>query len=300
MAVRALFTTTQTARAIFSSPVINAFATTNTPFQAFVSTPVTNAFVTTNTPFRAFVTTFGPQETTLLTLEPGITSQSSDCKLITFQDNTGYYPTSESGYLPVDSISELPLRAKREEVQLWAVFQKFDLVPTSSSTVLKLKLDVIDLQNPSVQNNNDPWSFSYDPANSGVYKMFLVGAPIGEDYATDWQSRQDIIQVAQTTPDWFISELIFTADCEINNCVNDARRRLVDARMCGKCKTKEWQDKRALQSTYLYNLALANTNPITSDEKDISDQFMFKALVVRKALEELCKDSGCQCNCSNC
>jgi hypothetical protein len=94
--------------------------------------------------------------------------------------------------------------------------------------------------------------------------------------------------------------LIFTVDCEINNCVNDARRRLVDARMCGKCETKEWQDKRALQVTYLYNLALANTNPVTNDEKDISDQFMFKALIIRKALEELCKDNGCQCNCSNC
>jgi hypothetical protein len=299
MAVRALFTTTQTARAIFSSPVINAFATTNTPFQVFVSTPVTNAFVTTNTPFQAFVTTFGPQQTTLLILEPGITSQSSDCALITFQDNTPDYPDSESGYQPVDGLDDLPDRARRDQVQLWAVFQYFDLIPLGTINPTTA-LNVVTLPNPSVQNNNDPWSFSYSPTVSGVYKMFLIGAPIGEDYITDWQGTANIIPTAQTTPNWFISELIFTVDCEINNCVNDARRRLVDARMCGKCKTKEWQDKRALQSTYLYNLALANTNPITIDEKRVSDQFMFKALIIRKALEELCKDSGCQCNCSNC
>jgi hypothetical protein len=293
MAARSIFTTIQPARSIFLSPVIDSFVTTNTPFQSFVTTPDISAFVTTNTPFQAFVTTFGPQQTTLLILEPGITSQSSDCALITFQDNTPDYPDVESGYQPVDGANDLPDRARRDQVQLWAAFQYFDLVPSGNSLVLSL----VNLPNPSVQNNNDPWSFSYDPANSGVYKMFLIGAPIGENYA-NWVGSSSLIQTAQTTPNWFVSELIFTVDCEINNCVNDARRRLVDAMMCGKCKTKEWQDKRALQSTYLYNLALANTNPITPADKIISDQFMFKALVVRKALEELCKDSGCQCNCN--
>lgn len=293
MAARSIFTTIQPARSIFLSPVTDSFVTTNTPFQSFVTTPDISAFVTTNTPFRSFVTTFGPQQTTLLILDPGITSQSSDCKLITFQDNTGYYPEVESGYNPVDADNELPDRAKRNQVQLWAAFQYFDLVPSGNSLILSL----VNLPNPSVQNNNDPWSFSYSPTASGVYKMFLIGAPIGENYA-NWVGSSSLIQTAQTTPNWFVSELIFTVDCEINNCVNDARRRLVDAMMCGKCKTKEWQDKRALQSTYLYNLALANTNPITPADKIISNQFMFKALVVRKALEELCKDSGCQCNCN--
>jgi hypothetical protein len=295
MAARSIFTTIQPARSIFLSPVIDSFVTTNTPFQSFVTTPDISAFVTTNTPFRSFLTTFGPQQTTLLILEPGITSQSSDCALITFQDNTPDYPDSESGYQPVDGLDDLPDRARRDQVQLWAVFQYFDLVPSGNSLVLNL----VNLPNPSVQNNNDPWSFSYSPTASGVYKMFLIGAPIGENYA-NYVGSTSLIQIAQTTPDWFISELIFTVDCEINNCVNDARRRLVDAMMCGKCKTKEWQDKRALQSTYLYNLALANTNPITPAQQIISDQFIFKALVVRKALDELCKDHGCKCNCSNC
>jgi hypothetical protein len=304
MAARALFTTTQTARAIFSSPVIDAFVTTNTPFQAFVSTPSVNVFVTTNTPFQAFVTTFGPQQTTELTLVPAIVSQSSDCSLITFEDNTQDYPDVESGYNPVDAFSELPERAKRSEIQLWAAFEYFDLRTTSGG----LELDTINLPNPSVQNNDDPWSFIFAPVTTpnnsqggnlgeyGVYKMFLIGAPIAEDYA-NYVGNPNLIQIAQTTPDWFISELVFTVDCEINNCVNDARRRLVDAAMCGKCKTKEWQDKRALQVTYLYNLALANTNPITLEEKGLSNQFMFKALIIRKALEELCKDNECKCNC---
>lgn len=293
MAFTTFVTTNIPVTAFVTTPSVNVWLTTNVPFTTFVTTPVTSIFVTTNRPVTTFVTTFGPQQTTLLTLDPGITSQSSDCKLITFQDNTGYYPEIESGYNLESNFSELPDRAKRSEVQLWAAFQYFDLVPSGNSLVLSL----VNLPNPSVQNNNDPWSFSYSPTASGVYKMFLIGAPIGENYA-NWVGSSSLIQTAQTTPNWFVSELIFTVDCEINNCVNDARRRLVDAMMCGKCKTKEWQDKRALQSTYLYNLALANTNPITPADKIISDQFAFKALVVRKALEELCKDSGCQCNCN--
>jgi hypothetical protein len=296
MAARALFTTTQTARAIFSSPVTNAFATTNTPFQVFVSTPDISAFVATNTPFQAFVTTFGPQQTYDLTLVPAITSQSSDCTLITFQDDTGEYPESESGYQPVDGDNDLPDRARRNQVQLWAVFERWGLDGNDIDGYVANPVETI---TPSVQNNNDPWSFSWSPPTQGVFKIYLIGAPISENYA-NYLNNANVILIAQTTPDWFISNLIFTVDCEINNCVNDARRRLVDARMCGKCETKEWQDKRALQSTYLYNLALANTNPVTSDERNISNQFMFKALIIRKALEELCKDNGCKCNCSNC
>jgi hypothetical protein len=296
MAARALFTTTQTARAIFSSPVTNAFATTNTPFQVFVSTPDISAFVATNTPFQAFVTTFGPQETYDLTLVPAITSQSSDCTLITFQDDTGEYPESESGYQPVDGDNDLPDRARRNQVQLWAVFQSYFLEQNEDGSIWELTNN---RYNPPVQNNSDPWSFSWSPSSENIFRMYLIGAPLDQDWA-NWQPRLDIIEVAQTTPNWFISELVFTVDCEINNCVNDTRRRLVDAAMCGKCKTKEWQDKRALQISYLYNLALANTNPITPQEKQASDQFIFKAALIRFALRGLCRSQECMCNCSNC
>ena len=265
MAALRFFFTTNTPNRFYPYTGRNRFFfTTNTPNRFFFNTTKNRFFFSTNSPNRFFFTTLPPQRTTELELMPFVTL-ATDCSTVVITDVTGTYPVTEGGYNP-EPDANIPLRAKRSQVQLWIVFRYYD---AEGNVVLIF---------PDTQNNVTPsFTYIFDTAlGDAIIEVVMIGAPIAEDW-NDWKGNESLVEYAEAL--WFVGYKAVQKLCSVNDCVFNAEYRFVKGLICENCNNiEETVEKDEALLLIQSNLAEGNYT---------------QAAIQLQALKDLCAEEGC-------
>jgi hypothetical protein len=223
-AASAFFATTATFPVVYTAPnSVAFFATTNnqpvikTAGQAvtFVATPDPNA----------------PKE---LVLKIGTLDFDSSGLFVDVPDATGEYnaSTNPGGYTP-EADSTNPYRPKRSQVKLWTVYKVWDVYGDATQTP----------DSQTEENDVDYVYPLYFPTEEvagetlpikGIYQIILIAAPVGENYE-DWIGNENLYDVANQYPDWYVTSVGTMVDQEVLNCLNKKRYAFLQEVMCGRC-----------------------------------------------------------------
>ena len=197
---------------------------------------------------------------------------ATDCSTVTISDGTPTYdPDTEAnptGYNP-ESATVDPLRPKRSALDLWFCMREWT------------KDGVGETIFPTTQDGDlTPWTFTQPLINQGIYQLFMIGVPVGTDYAI--YQLQTLPEYAANTPGWFVASVGAVLDCGYINCFNTKRRNYLNGIKCGKCD-KGFQKFAGKNDSMNAALALLDF-PLAIGYFD--------------ELEKECAKIGCKCGCS--
>jgi hypothetical protein len=223
-AASAFFTTTATFPVVYTAPNSVAFfaTTSNQPIIKTAGQAVT------------FVVTPDPNAPKELVLKIGTLDFDSSGLFVDVPDATGEYnaSTNPGGYNP-EADSTNPYRPKRSQVKLWTVYKVWDVYGNATQT-------------PESQAEEDDVDYVYPlyfPTEEvagevlpikGIYQIILIAAPVGENYE-DWIGNENLYDVANQYPDWYVTSVGTMVDQEVLNCLNRKRYAFLQEVMCGRC-----------------------------------------------------------------
>jgi len=255
MAAQVVFRTSGFAKAYVSTVSNNPFVITSGATSAFFATtatfpvaytaPNSVAFfaTTSNQPIVktasqavVFVVTPNPNIPKELVLKIGTLEFDASGLFIDVPDATGEYVavTNTGGYNP-EADTTNPYRPKRSQVNLWTVYRIWDVVGYGDKT-----------QTPDSQAEQNDVDYVYplyfptevvaseDVPIDGIYEIILIAAPVGEDYA-NWFGNENLYDIADQYPDWYVTSVGVMVDQEVLNCLNRRRYEFLQGVMCGKC-----------------------------------------------------------------
>lgn len=223
-AASVFFTTTATYPVVYTSANSVAFfaTTSNQPIIKTAGQAV------------SFVVTPEPNPTKDLILKIGTLDFDSSGLFVDVPDATGEYDatTNPGGYNPEADPTD-PYRPKRSQVKLWTVYKVWDVYGNATQT-------------PDSQAQEDDVDYVYplyfptqevageDVVIKGIYQIILIAAPVGENYA-DWIGNENLYDVANQYPDWYVTSVGVMVDEDVLNCLNRKRYAFLQEVMCGRC-----------------------------------------------------------------
>jgi hypothetical protein len=200
---------------------------------------------------------------------------NTDQTQIDVTDGTGTYnaTTNPTGYNPESSVFD-PLRPKRSALYLWTVYRI-----KSDKTNPNLTLG------PDTQPDQAEAPYEYSlslPVDedgnviTGLYELFLVGAPITETYTPGLE----YVSLA-TQNGWFLASSGIMVDSFVQNCLNRMRYEFLQSVMCGKCNEDYLE---------VYAMYVGMLNAMESGEWTTATEIYEK-------LKEICSAQEISCNC---
>jgi hypothetical protein len=223
-AASAFFATTATFPVVYTAPNSVAFfaTTSNQPIIKTAGQAVT------------FVVTPDPNAPKELVLKIGTLDFDSSGLFVDVPDATGEYnaSTNPGGYTP-EADSTNPYRPKRSQVKLWTVYKVWDVYGNATQTP----------DSQAEENDVDYVYPLYFPTEEiagetlpikGIYQIILIAAPVGENYE-DWIGNENLYDVADQYPDWYVTSVGTMVDQEVLNCLNRKRYAFLQEVMCGRC-----------------------------------------------------------------
>ena len=112
----------------------------------------------------------------------------------------------------------------------------------------------------------------------------MIAAPIAEDYINQ-VGKDDLIDQADSFPDWYITSAGVMVDADVINCLNYKRYKYLQGVMCGSCN----DDYLEFYSIYLGMLSAMDIQDWTT------------AICLYEKLKQICSETKCDtCQCFSC